>query len=102
MSRLLAIPILLAALPEEVGSRNDGNPASPSRDALARFGKLAVPALSAALRDRAAGPHVGDAFGLSSAPGKFDAAWLIAEALGLNTSGLGGASTRLPMADFFQ
>ena len=26
----------------------------------------------------------------------------IAEALGLNTSGLGGAATRLPMADFFQ
>ncbi len=26
----------------------------------------------------------------------------LAEALGLNTSGLGGASTRLPMADFFQ
>jgi len=25
----------------------------------------------------------------------------IAEALGLNTAGLGGAATRLPMADFF-
>jgi HEAT repeat protein len=48
-----------------------------------RFGKLAVPPLVAALRDREPGPQPGDAFGLSNAPGKFGRARLVAEALGL-------------------